>query len=316
MPTLNKSTRIPPLNSLRFIPANKSLPTGYNTFPFDTGFFYQHIREFYQTPTNYFQKITNTDQITIYADSLATTINILLLDPQSNTLATLVSGLAYTDSLVGNVDSYFGDQYYTFIYQFFAGDVIPSDGFYYVLIQAVYPGDADPLTDTMFVTECLQMKYGGWPKTMLFEYSNDENDYDVLWEPASTPQPWAFRAEAILNIAPGGHTVAFQNLFWKNEKLQDIRYRVATLFVGGDGIPDWIWEKLDFILACDTFTINGERWFKEPGANWTVKESDNFPMKSLSIKLMNDPSVSGWEYNNAGPSTFRFHDDYHDDSFD
>ncbi len=320
MPTLNKSCRFPIQNSLRFIPANDALTTGYNTWPADRGFFYQHIKTFYQTNTNYNQKVLMSDEITIYLDCLADTIDILILDVRSNTVTTVTSALASAYTIAGNVDSHYGDQYNTFIYQFNPVDILGSGGFYYVLVRANYAGDADTDTNTMFVTECLHIRTDavGWPETVKIEYQNDENDYDVFWEMLriSSTAPWAFRIEAVLDIDPGSHVIQFQNMFWKNEKLQDIPFSIAEFMVGGGGIPDWAVQKMNFIMACDTFTIDGERWYKDTNAAISMKKSGDFAKKAFTIKLMNDPSASPAEYNNAGPSTFRFHDDFMDEFHD
>ena len=228
MSTINKSARFPPLNTLRFIPANASLPEGYNTWPFDQGFFYQQVRLDFQAPANYFQKVNSSDMITIYFDCLATSVNILILDGDSNIVATLVTSLVYTDSATGNLDPDFGDQYYTYIYQFSPSDIPLDDGFYYVAIQSIYAGDTDPLTNTIFVAECIQVMNEGWNNTILLEYSNDTNDYDVFWEPISTPQPWAFRVEAYLDIDPTFHDVEFEGQRYVVNKLQSVPYRIKT----------------------------------------------------------------------------------------
>lgn len=317
MPTLNKSARFPPTQSLRFIPANKDLPSGYNTWPFDQGFFYEHIRTFYQQPTNYCQKVNLLDEIMIYFDCLATSVNIHILDPKSNIVTTLVTGLVYTHSAIGNLDSYYGNQYYTFIFPFTPAD-IPAmvAGYYYVLVEAVYAGDTDPTHDTMYVSECIHAR-SNWDKTMKLTYTNDTNDYDVFWEPSGTPTPWSFRCEMAMDIDPASHDISFENMFWMVEKLQSIPFRVGELMVGGEqGVPPWVLDKVNRILSLDTFTIDGVLWKKETNASWSFKKADNYPMKMGSIKLRDNPENSEWEFNNAGVDTFRFHEDAFDDSFD
>lgn len=318
---INKMSSIPPLNPLRFIPANADLPTGYNTWAFDQGFFWQHIRKFFQTPVNYYQKVILTQKITIYFDTLATQSKVLILNSKGDTI--FDSGIiVYTDSTLGNVDSYFGDQYYTYIYQFHPIDIPLDEGFYYVLRQDIYHDslgnpDPNPLINTLFVSECIQVR-AQWEKTLLFQYWNSENDYDVLWEPTSTPTPWELRVEADIDIDPGGHAVAFEDMFYQMQKLQDEPFRVGALTIGGEGgVPPWMLDKVNRILACSNFLIDGVQWQKEQNANWSFKKAIDYPMKSATIILRDNPDLPEWEYGNqSDPLIFRIHTDVYDDTHD
>ena len=314
--TLNKAYSIPPLNTLRFIPANKVLPVGYNTYPFDQGFFWQKIRTFFQTPVAYYQKILVTDAITVYFDLLATEAKILILDSTGATV--FDSGVfAYTDSAAGYVDDHFGDQFYTYVSKFTLNDLGIGDGFYYVVIQAIYAGDAEPLKDTLYVAECIQVMES-WEKTILLEYANSDNDYDVFFEPASTPVPWGFRVEGDIEMLPAGHTVEFEDMFYQMQKLQDVPYRIGNLTIGGEGgVPVWVHDKVNRILSCDTFTIDGVVWKKETGSTWSWKKADNYPMLAATITLRDNPEQSEWQGNNSDdPGTFIIHDDVFDDTHD
>lgn len=318
MPTPNKAARIPPLNSLRFIPANTSLPAGYNTWPFDQGFFYQQIKPFIQSPTNYCQKVLSSDTISIYLDCLAKKINISILDDKGNTVAAIATNMVYNYSMAANVDSHFGDQFYTFIKQFTPASIPLANGYYYVLIEALYVDDDDPLLSTMYISECIHVRDSGWSKTMLLEYTNSQNDYDILFEGGDTPNPFAFRVEAYIDIDPGGFSLAFEDMLHQVTKLDEEPYRVAELAIGGSaGVPPYFLDKVNRALACDSFKADGVQWQKEPNAKWNVKKLDNYAMKAATITLRDNPAVSAWEYNNSDdPATFRIHDDTADDTHD
>lgn len=324
MPTLNKASRFPALNSLRFIPANATLPTGYNTWPFDQGFFYQQIKSYFQTPVSYFQKVEASDTITIYFDSLSKHATFTLLNGDGSTNMVLEAGVGGTLISANNTDSQYGDQYYTYVYQFTPADIPLNDGYYCVAVQMTYDGDTDPLTNTIFISECFHLSNEGWDKTMLFEYADGENEYDVFFAaPAPfggfTPLPWAFRCECWIDIDPTFHDTTFEDFIYQVQKLQSIPYRIGELNVGGDaGVPPWVLDKVNRILSCDTITIDGVQWWKEPGANWSFKKMDSFPMKAGTIKLRNNPASSAgeFEFNNySGPGgpTFKIHDDVNDD---
>ena len=329
---LNKSCRFPVLNTLRFIAANDSLATGYNTWSFDRAFFTQKIQKYFQVPVTYHQKSLDSDTITIYFDSLATSSNIYIVKATAGVkddvtiVATISSAMAYTDSVVGNVDPDYGQQYYTFIKSFHFSDYSLADGFYYVIVENIYAGDTAPLINTLFVTECIQLRTNSdtfdnqWPKTVLFEYAQTVNANDVIWASSATPSPWAFRCECYLDIDPVFHDVVFENFGYKSTTLQSIPYLLTEMIVGGDaGVPVWVIDKVTCILTCmvsGSVTIDGVQWFKEPGANWSMKKYDSTLMKAGTIKLRSNPQSSRGVFSNAGAATFRFHDSTFDPYFD
>ena len=322
MPILNKSTRRPPLNSLRIIPANTILPAGYHTWPFDQGFFWQQVKTYFQGPANYCQKVESTDTLTIYLDALGQHITITLLNSDGTIAAILVGGggMGGTAITPGNVDDYYGDQYYTFVYQFIPSDLPLADGIYYFLIKVLYDGDTDTETNTYYVTEPIQVRAAGWPRTMLFEYANTDNDYDVFWNAPSpnegfTPTPWAFRTEAFIKTDPAFHDTTFEDQNYEVEKLQSITYRLGTLIIGGQkGVPPYVLDKINKIIACDSWTADGVAWKKEPGANWEITDASNSILQSGSIKLRDNPAIPEWEDNNSDGATFRIHTDVYDNT--
>ena len=327
MATYNKAKRLPPLNTLRLIPANTDLPAKYNIWPFDQGFFYQHIRPYFQTPTNYNQKLLTTDEVTIYIDTLAPNLTILILDEDSNTVGTLAASVTGT-RYPNNNDSYFNQQYTTFVNIFSFADTGLPPGFYYIAMLEIYGGDDDaPLSNTMIISECIQVMDAGWDKTVLIEYLNSENDYDILFQtgyadpeavPAVKFSPFSFRVEGEIDIDPAGHTIAFEDMFYQTQKLQDVPYRMGTFTLGDEyGVPAWVRDKVNRILACDMFMIDGVVWQKETNASWSWKNADGYPMKVGTIMLRDNPDVSEWEFNNSSdPDIPTIHDTTFDEMHD
>jgi len=319
MPTVpDKSARIPPLNPLRFIPANDTIPGGYNTWPFDRGFFRQQIKTFYQQPADYVQKFNRGDNIFIYFDSLGPRYSLFILDAKGNKVATLEENAIYNNAISGNVDSYFGGQYHTYYKAFNFSGLDLADGYYYVLIQTIYADDDNPDDNTYFVSECFCIR-DKWEQTMFLEYANSQGieSYDIYWM-ESLPIPLGLRCEMVLDIDIAMHDTLFENMFYQMEKLQSVPYRVADLVIGGaSGVPIWMLDKINRAIACDTFTLDGVQWQKESGAAWSFKRADNYPMKVGAIKLRDNPENPEWEFNNAGNSgAFRIHDDTFDDTHD
>lgn len=314
---MNKSTRIPPITPLRFIPANKELPEGMNTWPFDQGFFYQHIKKYFQQKANYNQKFTLKDKVVVYCDSLAPLIDIYIVDDNGAWVADVATSLVYVAAIVGNTDSYYGQQYYSFAKDFtFEGLTLP-EGFYFVVIKTKYAGDAEPDVDTHFVSECIHVK-ASWPTTALIQYANDINNYDVIFEAGGFLfVPWQFRAEMIIDEDPASSDVVFENQNYELESLQSVPYRVAELIVGGAGVPTWVLDKINRILACTTFAIDNVQYKKEVDAKWTFKKAENSALKSGRIMLRDNPDTPAWEFNNGDtPDYFSIHDVTYDSTYD
>jgi hypothetical protein len=229
----------------------------------------------------------------------------------------LVGSSGGTLTLPGYTDSVFGDQYTTFAFKFAFSDFDIPDGFYYVVTNVVYDGDDDLNHGNLFVSEPIQIR-STWKRTMLLEYQNNSNGYDVLWYYAAVPRPWSFRVEATIDIDPTFHDTSFEDQAYRAEKLQSIPYRIGNLIIGGEkGVPPWVLDKVNRILACDTVLIDGVEWKKEPGANWTFTSAPGSALKAGAIKLRDNPAIPEWEFNNAdsGAGAFRVHSDEYDDVY-
>ncbi len=320
MAIYNKSARIPRLNTLQIVPANKVLPAKYNVYPMDQGFFYQHLRTYFQLPVNYCQKLTPTDTITYYFDCLAPKIDIVILDEYSNIVATVVAGM---DGVLypNNNDSYFNQPFYTFFRQFTMAGLGLGDGFYYLATQAKYGDDDDAASvNTIFVSECMHVRASGWDKTMLLEYFNDENDYDVLFQMAGLDpaKPFQFRVEADIDIDPGGHSLVFEDMFYQSEKLQEVPFRVGQFMLGDEyGVPPWVRDKVNRIMGCSMFMLDGVQWKKQSSSSWSWKNAEGYAMKLGTIQLLDNPDVSEWEYNNSSdPDIPTIHDTEFDEMHD
>ena len=145
---------------------------------------------------------------------------------------------------------------------------------------------------------------------------NNENDYDVVWASRGFPRPWCFRVEAYIDIDPTFHDTSFEDQLYEVTKLQGITYRVGNLIIGGQkALPAWVRDKVNEIIECDIFALDGVQWKKEPGNNWTTTPAPNSDLKSASILLRN--TDTGWEYNNSDLTAFNFkvHDETYDDVY-
>lgn len=315
-----KSTACYPLNPLRWIPANKTLPAGVNTWKFDQGFFYQSIKPWFQTQTDYQQKFNLADNIVIYLDSTATQVDYYILDDTGTIVYTLGTGIFYSYSATGNTDPDFNEQYYTFVTEFSFEDLAMPEGFYYIVAQFIYSGDPNPDIDTIFVSECIQVKEN-WENTILIEYGNNyQNIQGVIWMGADTPPYWNVRVEGYIDIDPAVHNMVFENMYYQTETLQAIPYRVGELTIGqAGGVPKWMMDKLARIFCLSTFKIEGVEWKLDVDSKWSWKKSSNksWAMQAGSIMLRDNPQREEWVSSNLSDiSRTRIHDIAFDYTYD
>lgn len=88
------------------------------------------------------------------------------------------------------------------------------------------------------------------PNTVLIEYSNSENDKDVVFE---TGIVFQFRTEGgIGNYVPKNQRDVYINQVYNPTQLKSIAHRQFTLYIGfQDGVPEWVLDKANIITQCD-----------------------------------------------------------------
>jgi hypothetical protein len=307
---MQKATRIPAINPVRFIPGNDSLPASYNRWPFDRGFFYEQIRH-YQTKLDYEQKFNDGDRITVYFDTLATEgVIIHVLDDKGVEVTSLGSNIAPLTAdyiLAGNVftDSAGTDYpYLTFSKSFTPNSLSvlggKKQGFYYLVIECIYiaAGDADSV---YYVSEPIFIRKNGWKDTVLIEYTNSVNAFDVLFEQLFPL--FRMRIEGdVVDDDMASHDTVFEDQQYQVRNLQSVPYRLYNLIIGGAaGVPAYMRDKANRALSCNRFRIDGTRYSKDASAKWKVAGAgDNYPMKAASIQLREYKLDGGTEYASGG----------------
>lgn len=281
---MEKHDRIPALNDLRFIPANDSLPLRYNTWPFDRGHFEAQIRE-YQRKLQYQQKRNYSDWITFYIDTLSTNIIFHTLDEDGNVLATEDFSGAYAAYEPGNTAPN-GSPYYTFVgrWQPLSLDVLPpgiDQRIHFYVIECTYGGEP-----VYYVSEPVYVRRDKWEGTQLIECRHGENDYDVLFEQVSN-LVFRQRVDSTVELDEASmNDTAFTDQQYKQRTLQSVPNRIYLLTAGiEEGIPNYLWDKLNRMLSLSHIRIDGTRYTKHEGASWSKDGAKGYPMAAVSIQL-------------------------------
>ena len=282
-----KSTRIPALNSLRFIPANDALQERYNTWPADRGFYAETVKSF-MSKSSYLQKVSADDLLTVYFDSLAATANIYILDANGAIVDTIA--ITPAEAVEGNTydvgsSSYIYNTYYETVRM--SDYVTLGSGrqkIYTVAIECVYdPMDANE--STYFVSEPVLVRNGKFTDTVLLEVTHDTNDYDVLFEQLSPI--FRMRVEgALMPADQASHDVAFEDQLRIVTPLSSVPYSLYNLLIGGmHGVPPYLRTALNFYTACSSVRIDGIRLSKDTNAKWSTTGSNAGLKRSASITL-------------------------------
>jgi hypothetical protein len=111
------------------------------------------------------------------------------------------------------------------------------------------------------------------PETLLYEYRNSYPKSGTIFYDGFIS---SIRVEGGINdFTPGFDDVSFIDQEFNNTLLDSVSYRLFTLFVGNaDGVPDWVGDRLNNILTCDTIKIDGVYYRKAEGAKWSQNRAD------------------------------------------
>ena len=97
--------------------------------------------------------------------------------------------------------------------------------------------------------------------TVLFEYTNSKNEYDTIFIDNDIPKKFQFRMDG--GFASDGDKYLSEVEFRRNQRQEiqkqyDMPYTKHTLVLGDNmGVPSWVAEKINLIMALDNVTIDG-----------------------------------------------------------
>ena len=97
--------------------------------------------------------------------------------------------------------------------------------------------------------------------TVLFEYTHSKNEYDTIFLDNGTQKKFQFRMDG--GFSSDGDKYLSEVEFRRNqrqeiEKQYDMPYMKHTLIIGDNmGVPSWVAEKINLIMALDNVTIDG-----------------------------------------------------------
>lgn len=260
--------QIAPLNPLRFVDltSNVAWPEVYHSKPFDLEFFQESIFEF-QTKTCFFQKwqTNDTTQVQIWSDFPIDSITLYNYDTGLNFDITPVdTGLTFPDFSFS-------------VYEFELHFSTYGTGRAYIEIIYTDGGGAPNVwqSDPFWIAD-------KWEETLLIEYKNDENDFSIIFD---TGIEFSLRVDGILDhFQPRSERIVYNDQIRNATLLYGVPFREFRLNVGGgEGVPDWLADKLTRILDCNEVKIDGEWYVVAEGAEAELNRNDDYPLVGYRI---------------------------------
>lgn len=157
------------------------------------------------------------------------------------------------------------------VYEFAIDWTTHISGLYYIEISYI-----DDSSVTQVWRSGILQTADNWPGTLVFQYTNSYNNFSGIF---STGIVFNFVCEG--NIAD--YTPAFEDIIYNDQeynvtKLNSIPRREFTLYIGSvrgfGGVPPWVSDKMNWIMACDQIQIDGVYYQNTNGSKWEVSRAD------------------------------------------
>ena len=240
------------LNPLRFI------DTGNIDFGFDGNFAIDQVLS-YQDPKCYFQKWQRSDVLKLQLLSDYIPENLVFKDTETDVLILESVWQIQSTQLVGQTFS---------VYEISVPFNLLPNGRYYLEQRYTDANNLKHLlvSEPIFVAD----EHNG---TTLLKYRHSENDFDVIFD---TNIEFQFRVEsAIKNYMPGTDRTVFLDQMANPTLVSAMPYRKFKYFIGyGQGVPDWVFDKVTHILAVNQVKFNGIFYQVADGAEYEAERND------------------------------------------
>jgi hypothetical protein len=249
---------IPYANGLRWVPVDPVYDPRYNTKHFDDFWFSEQILQFEQQ-VQYYQKVQQNDKIKVYVRSAVGQPQISVYNCEQREVIAPMLMIKQTTSLIGQpYDIYLLELDFATI----DGGNPLAEGVYWLYMIA----GAGPYAKA--ISEGIDVKQVH-PNTMLFEYTHNENDFDIMFEIPDLV--FQCRVDAMIRQTDTDfkRTSSLYDDQVKNRKLiSSIPYRAHKIIVGasdGTGVAPWVADKMSFIFSCSSVTGDGKEFALDEG---------------------------------------------------
>lgn len=260
---------IPLINPFKFVVEELTYEDRYNTTPFDDAFISNQVLETWQEKTKYIQKVQNNDGIYFQFNANYGPLSVELVNCKNEIVANGVTSLVNS--------TYFKVPFFGYECTInISNPLVITEGVYFIKIKAGSPS-INVVSEAIYIKE----KH---TDTMLFEYTNSSNYFDVIFQ---NKEQFRLRCEmALLQFKPGSNDVVYEDEPANLLTLSAYPYRVWTLKIGkAIGIPDWMADKINRSLCLDTIKLDGKYYTKNDGAKLEPNGIDEVVTKGWAVEL-------------------------------
>lgn len=256
----------PYLNPIRFVELNKTNLDQYFTKQFDD-FLFEEQQYNWQQHKKYCQKFATVDTIKLQFQSETDPVIITVINEDNDTVLTFTPSWVLRDRYNPTL----------FIYELSINLSSLNVGCYKIKVEI-----GDPVTKTL-ISECIEI-ISDIENTLLFEYNNTSFYGNVLFE---TGIVFSLRTEGTIGkMSPKAKDAIYEDQTLNQTILSSRPFRLFKVGIGGsEGCPDWMADKINWILGCNNVAIDGKYFTKSEGAVLEPKEEENYPMAGYSIDL-------------------------------
>ncbi len=252
---------IPRANPFRFVPA-----TDTPGIHMDDDWSCNLIKSF-ERKVRYFQKWERADLTKLQVESTIMPAPLKLIDGYGITIKVFPWVAVFSGVTVSNYETYF--------------DVrdVPVDGVYFLYQEVDFLS-----LSWKAISEPIDIR-DKQPGTLLIEYSNSYNDWDVAF---TTGIVMKFRCEAgIMDYTPERTRNAMVNQVADVTQLSGTPSRSFKLYIGdARGVAPYVVDILNYIFVCDRIIIAGREWQSSIGSKIEVTRIKGYPLIGAAIEIV------------------------------
>lgn len=262
---MSNALHIPFLNPVQFVEEGKELLPQYNTKFFDD-FVEKDTWKAWRRGREYASKWQTSDTIHLQVISNVSPLSLKLYDAASGRL---VSTTAFAQIVQNQY------QPELWVYEVSLSLSTLPRGYYQLKIDVA--GLSTLVSEYLHIEE-------QHPNTVLIEYLNQKYYGDVLFETEFNPN---IRVEGWFKMKPPvSKDTTYEDQVLNQRMLLSEPYRVWDFIIGpSSGIPDWMADKLIWILGCDEIYLDGKAFTKADGAKFEEAAQEGYANRGYVVEM-------------------------------
>ena len=231
----------------------------------------------------FYQPFQTSDLIHLQVQSNYAPLQVKIIDKQGKVYNTI----ALTQQLQNVLEP---DMY---IYQASIDISALTDGIYFLKFEA-------GATPFILISEPLYIKQTHL-NTLLLEYHNNRLFGDVIFETGYLP---SIRVPGKIKYKqPAAKDTFYEDQELNMTLLNSVPFKTWDLILGSSiGLPDYLIDKLNWVLGCSTILIDGRHFTKNEGAKFEEKSLEDYPLRGWSIEMRESRNRGRQSFENNNPN--------------